>query len=60
MAVVVKEHLLFKDVRDASLIPGSRRCPRGEDGNWLVFLLESHGQRGLVHLVLSQSLTQLK
>ena len=38
------------DTRDMGLIPGSGRCPGGENGNLLQSFLpeESHGQRSLV------------
>ena len=38
------------DSRDAVLIPGSGRCPRGGNGNPTPIFLpgESHGQRSLV------------
>ena len=38
------------DIRDAGLIPGSRRSPRGGNGNPLQYsyLEKSHGQRSLV------------
>ena len=50
VALVVKNMLASaRDVRDAGLIPGSRRSPGGGHGNPLqYFCLESHEQRSLM------------
>ena len=49
MALGVKDSPFnIRDIRDASLIPGSGRSSGEGSGNLLFFSGESHGQRSLV------------